>query len=280
MKKSLIILLCVVIFYILLQFLGRSFFQEHSFFNLLFGLIYLWIPGIVALVLSKREGTKFPIFAKPNRSFYLIPIYTFAIVVGVFLVSFLFGVDFVPNPAFQGESALKVIGLAVMFFFISYLFVVVLLTVLLLVPELYWRGYLWEKMKIRGPFKALWIVALIWSIWQLPMALFSVTPGFSMILLDFLFIFLINFILTPVLTYFRVKCKSVLAPAFFYSTLIAAFIYLIVLFPSDKTRDFAIYCSLILVGVIIFSLIFKLYFPSQWKKMTDKSMLKLFRKSS
>ncbi|NGX38281.1 MAG: hypothetical protein K1000chlam2_01453 [Chlamydiae bacterium] len=267
MKKSLLTLLIFAILYVFVQLFLRPYLHGNIVLNQSISILYLWIPGIVALAFVRAEGTKLAIFARPNKAFYFAPILSFAICALAFVLSIPFGGASTPNPAFIGQTTGGVIGYALLFFVTSYLLMAVLFAFIFLGGELYWRGYLWDKLK-KHPLKAIWITALFWSLWQLPITAFSYSPGASNQLLNVLWTFGLNFTLSPILTYFRVKGHSILTAAIFYSSLMSAFVYFTVLFPMYQTRSIAIYGGLTIALLILFSFGMKLYSSFNWKKIT------------
>jgi len=267
-KRSLIILFLVAIAYVCLQLFLRPYFRGIPLFGQLLSMVYLWIPGIIGLVFARKEKVRLPIFAKPNRYFYMIPLVTMIICLCAFLVSIPFGILDNPNPVFAGKSFAGVIGYGFLFLFTSYLFVAVLFGLVFLGGELYWRGYLLEKWRKQGLFRAVWLIALFWSLWQIPIIVLAYSPGIPNLALNILWTFLLNFTLAPVLAYYRLMGKSVLTSALFYSSLMASFLYYIVLFPIAKTSTIGIYGGLTIACVIIYSALLRLYSPARWNKIS------------
>ncbi|NGX59889.1 MAG: hypothetical protein KR126chlam3_01049 [Chlamydiae bacterium] len=266
-KKSLITLLLVAILFVCVQVFLRPILKGTPLFSQSIAILYLWIPGIVALVFARMEKIKIPIFVRPNRYFYFIPLITIAICLFAFLLTIPFGSANNPNPVFLNQTFLKTIGYGVMFLFTSYLFVTLIFGVIFLGGELYWRGYLLEKWKEKGLFQAIWLIALVWSLWQLPITVLSYSPGLPNLGLNIAWTIALNFVLSPVLTYFRIKGKSVITAAAFYSSLMASFLYFLVLYPITELKVMGIYASWTILGLILYSLILKLYSSKAWEKL-------------
>jgi len=266
-KKSLITLLLVAILFVCVQVFLRPILKGTPLFSQSIAILYLWIPGIVALIFARMEKVKIPIFVRPNRYFYFIPFITIAICLFAFLLTIPFGSANNPNPVFLHQTFLKTIGYGVMFLFTSYLFVTLIFGVIFLGGELYWRGYLLEKWKEKGLFQAIWLIALVWSLWQLPITVLSYSPGLPNLAVNIIWTIALNFVLSPVLTYFRVKGKSVITAAAFYSSLMASFLYFLVLFPITEGKVLGIYGSWMILGLIVYSLILKLYSSTAWEKL-------------
>lgn len=266
-RKSLIWLFCIALLYIGLQLGFRFLFRGNAVLNQSLSILYLWSPGIVAIIFARLDKVGFPAIAKPNRSFWLIPVVTLSICLIAFVLCIPFGIAENPNPIFVGKSFSAIFGYGALFLLTNYLFAAVIGAFIFFGGELYFRGYLWEKWKKKTPLKGIWLIALIWAIWQSPITILSYSPGASSFALNLGWIFALNFALAPVLAYFREKGKSVLAATFFYSSLMASFLYFLVLFPSINMKLIAIYGVLIILGLVIFSLIKKLYSSTTWKKL-------------
>lgn len=266
-KKTLFTLLLVAIAYVLVQVFLRPMLRASPLINQLTSLIYAWIPGVIALIAARKEGISLPIFAKPNRTFWSIPLVTFGICLFAFLVSIPFGMTNHPNPAFEGKSLGSIIGYAVLFFLTTYVVLTIFLGIIILVGELFWRGYLWEKWKKEGRYRAVWLIAIAWSLYGIPLTILAYSPGLPNWVLNILWGVLLNFVLTPILLYFRIKGKSILSSAFFFSSLIGSCLYFLVLFPVVQLRVMAIYAVFTIVGIVLYSLFKRLYFSSSWKKL-------------
>lgn len=267
-KKSLIVVFLITLVYFCIQLFLRPL-LANALFSQIVSFVYLWSPGIVAFFFARKEGKPLKVLAKPNKSFWLIPVYTILIAAVAFLIAIPFGAGEAVNQAFVGQPMGKVIGLVILFFFTSYLLVALLFSFVFLGGELYWRGYLWDSLKKIGPLKAMGWIALFWSLWQVPITALTYTPGASMGL-NILLTFVLNFALTPALVYARVKGKSIYSAALFYSSLMSAFLFFMLLFPSTNMRVLAVYGGLTIVVLIVFSLVFKLYSAGKWNQLLNE----------
>jgi len=266
-KRSLLILFLIVALFLIIQTVFAQFLASSIWLNQLFSMFYVWSPGLIGLYFARKEGIALPIFSKLNKWFYLIPL--IALLVGGFglLASILFNGAQTVNPEFSSGSIGWIIGNTLLFLFIGFGFILILLCFIFLGGELYWRGYFWEKVKSRRPLNMIFLTALIWSLWQLPPSLYFNRLNGIPLGISFLGVFVLNFVLSPVLTFFRLKTKSIFGAAYAYSALIASFIFFLILFPTTDLRIVATTGGFFLLGLILFSLVFKLYQPSTWKKL-------------
>lgn len=196
----------------------------------IFGILYMWIPGIIAIWSAKQENIQLPLFRRVNKYWILAP-----------LTALLLGLLAVPVSIPFGEY----VGLEnVRIFFqqfsieladsfspsILYLFVILTViitgitfnTIAALGEELLWRGYLWEKLKDRGFWQASYLIGLLWGIWHMPLIYFLGYnyPGWPAIG-SFIFIILCM-LMSPFLSYFRQKGNSILPASFFHGVFNAA----------------------------------------------------------
>lgn len=264
-RKSLITLFLVAFAFVCLHLFFKAALKSNLIIYQLVSILYLWAPGIIALIFARKEDIKIPVFAKANRFFWEIPIVTLGICLFGFLVSIPFGAAKTPNPVFADQSTLTNVGYGILFLFTSYVLATLFFGVIFFGGELFYRGYLWQKWKRRGALKAIYLTALVWSLYQLPITIFAYSPGFQNLLFNVLWTFVLNFILSPILAYYRVEGKSVLAATFFYSSLVAAFLYFLVLFPISEIPVLAGYAGFTLVGLIFYSFFRKIYSPSSWE---------------
>lgn len=245
-----------VLFFIVALFIGAQLFLSSCFpkirFNLIISSLYLWTPGVIALFFSYKEKIKLPVFKRPNRYWYLAVISATGIALLALFLTMPFGSIDTFNPTLARQS----------FFYYYFLFLIVSI-VFFLGGELYWRGYLWEKLKSKQ-YKAVWMIAFVWSLWTIPLVIFPVTPS-SNLPASLLEVIVLNFALTPILLYYRVKSKSILAPTLFGSFLLVTQIYFRMLFPSFFTTTEVFYSSIVIALLVIYSLFLKLYSKSLWK---------------
>ncbi len=142
---------------------------------LAFALAYMWGPGVSALLFARRERLRLPVLGRPNRYWlwaWLLP----PIWVGLSVLLSL------PLGRWQGLAALRagfqgpLAGLPD-----PLLLLVLLLQALLaaasvnlvfaLGEELFWRGYLWERLRDQGLWPASLTIGLLWGLWHAPLVL-------------------------------------------------------------------------------------------------------------
>lgn len=265
-RNSLFIVLGVAILYTLVKILGSDFFKEIYIFGIVLSFVYFWIPGGVALAYSKREGQPLPIFAKPNRIYWLIPLLTLV----TFLIASFATLPFretVPTFSFfEGKTLWMQIGSGILFFFLNYVLMTFIFSFLFLGSELYWRGYLWDRLKEMGPWKAMTITAILWSVWQIPLTALSLFSNSTVVFRNVIIVIVISFVFTPLLTFFRVMAKSVYAAALCYSSFLAAFTFSIALFHFGSMREMGILGGWFLVVTAFEVLALKLIESKKEKK--------------
>jgi len=227
-----------------------------------FGIVYLWGAGVLGLIFAKREGISLPIFKKPNKTFWLTPLFTLLIIGLAFVVTIPFGILNGQNPVIENMGGVALTFVAV----ISYVVITILGSFLFLGEELYWRGYLLEKLKKYGALRMIGTIAILWALWQLPFLLVSYDPMSSSMKGPGLGI-LTNLALTPLLFYYRLKGKSIFSSAFFHSSFMAAMVFGFLLFPTSAPKIINM-LSLASIGVLlVVSFAMKLFSPSTWKKL-------------
>jgi membrane protease YdiL (CAAX protease family) len=169
----------------------------------IFGLFGMWIPGVVALFFAKKEGIRLKIFQKPDW----MMLKTGLIAVGLYFLALIVAMPF---NQFNEISPLKM-GMAIGELFIEGLTFMPFIT---LGEELFWRGYLHEKMKHLGILKASLLIGVIWGIWHAPMILMGYHfPG----LLGVFFMCLLCIVGSPLFFWFRERGKSIFIPAILHA---------------------------------------------------------------
>jgi len=223
--------------------------------------IYSWIPGVIALICSKIQHGNLKVKLSVNRYFWQALGSGFVIGATIhFLTAFLGG----KNP-FNFPSP----SIVLFSFFSYYVIFFFIFFVLFLGGELYWRGYLWEKVKDR-PFRGIWIVAGIWSIWMVPLTLFSVQIKAENMWRDLAIMFVYNFMLAPILLYFRIRGKSILTSVLFYASLQAASLFFQMLLPLNDTAHW-VFQGARIICLILYCLIFNLYSSQRWERLCLKN---------
>lgn len=189
-----------------------------------FAIIYMWIPGIIALIFAKKEKFSLPIFGKLNKYFLyaiFLPIFLSFLIV---LASMIFAkIDFgylylMMPPSFNifETNALNYLSYFLFLILILVIFGITINTFLALGQELMWRGYLVEKLKNLNFWYSSLIIGILWGIWYFPFTIiFSQNyPNFSFISL--IFILILSILSTPLYIYLRKKSKNILVSAIFH----------------------------------------------------------------
>lgn len=267
MKKSLWCLLGLAVLNILFQLFLRPAIAQIPLLIQGISMLFLWSPGIVALAWARKEKISLPIFAKPNRTVYLIPAFAFIVAIGGFLLYVIFrGLPEV-SPLIAGQTFWVKIGFGAILFVSNFVLMAVLLSFVFLGGELYWRGYLWEKMREKGAMRAMWTIFVLWTLWFLPFMFLSYVPVPGNWWTNLFYTVSMNAVYTPIVFYYRIKGRSIYPAALFSSTMFAAFIYFVLLFPITAMKEIGIYWGLTLIVLFIFSLLYKLYSSRHWEKL-------------
>lgn len=204
-----------------------------------FGAAYMWVPGLVALYFSRKEGLRLPLALKPNRHW----LFAWLFPVGLTLLSIPLTLPLAP---WRGVEALPIPeGVPLWIVFLGSILGGLLAgaTVNLLFAlgeELMWRGYLWERLRPRGFWPASLEIGLVWGLWHAPLILMGHNyPSAPILGAGAMTLF--TLLLTPALLYVREKGGSLLAPALLHGTLngVAG----LSLLPFERTHD-------LLVGVL------------------------------
>lgn len=200
----------------------------YSSFFLLFILIYMAIPGFVALHFYALEKMRVPIKFAWNKE--LLPAITLPVLLGYFVV--LISLPFSQMRSIDHLHAILPSFLAGFTPFTMILLFVLFGTLVAVVgggslyflisvgPELLWRGYMWDKLKGFGFWKTSVLMGIFWGLWQAPLVLIGYSypehPFFGV-----LFVTIYSICVSPWLLYFRLQSQSVVAPALFSSILSA-----------------------------------------------------------
>ena len=194
---------------------------------LAFSLVYMWIPGIVALALARREGLRLRVWARPNRwwlAAWLLPVlFSLASIVASLPLDSYVGLaelketiiaraeSGAPNPPeWALWTALIVQGLLAGAT-INLLFA--------LGEELMWRGYLWERTRELGFWPASLYIGVVWGAWHAPLVYFLGYNYPDHRFLGVFFMVIFTVLLTPWMLYLREKGGAALVPALFHGAL-------------------------------------------------------------
>lgn len=237
--------------------------------------IIMWIPGLLALFLARVENISLPVFVRPNRSFFLGPLWLIGVGIIAFWVSYPwvnFRLFFLPE-----MEILQKIALISIFLIGVYFFALTTNMIFSLGEELFWRGYLWEKWKGLGPLKAVWLIGIAWGVWHFPMLLFlpgksfgipfagSVYPGAPIIGcgLILLFTIFLNFLFM----YFRLLGKAIMVPAAMHGVIHLGVIFSWVFYEGTTSRILGVsgLSGFFMLGLLCLGM--KLFSERTWKKV-------------
>lgn len=204
--------------------------------------IYSWIPGVLALAFFKKERMKVKIVTKFSQTTLLALSFPILFSAAGILITL----------CFEKFSLERVIGAAEFFgihihsqivtaiFLILSLALISILTSLTvnflfsLGEELFWRGYIWEKLRCLGFWKAALNIAVLSSLWMAPNIVFFGYMFSKNPLIGILLSFLINLAVTPILCYFREKEQGVMASTIFKAMMNSFCPFVVVFFPDSN----------------------------------------------
>jgi uncharacterized protein len=217
----------------------------HSPVGIAFGVTYMFVPMIVALLLQKgvyREPVKGPlgISFRLNRWFLVAWLLPPALALATFGVSLLVpGVEYAPQmqgmferfesvlppeqmQQFKEQMAttpLGAIGLALLGGLIAG---VTVNAVAGFGEELGWRGFLQKELAFLGFWRASVLIGLVWGLWHAPLILqghnYPQHPIAGVLMMT-----IWCMLLAPIFSYVRVKARSVIAAAILHGTLNATY---------------------------------------------------------
>lgn len=257
-----------------LSFIWQRILDKPLLVMMILGVV-MWIPALLALFLSYKEKIKLPIFTKPNRFFFLGPLWMLILGVIAFWISFPF-VKF-RFPFFPEMDLEK--KFFIIFGFLVVVYILSLTTNMLfsLGEEIYWRGYLWEKLKHLSAIKALSIIGIAWGLWHFPLILFlrgigtdipiagSVYPTSP--LFGGFMILAYTFILNFLFTYARVVGKFIMFPAAMHGVINFGVLFSWIFYASERSRLLGISGLFGLLTLLVFCLCLKLFSNKTWKKI-------------
>ncbi len=189
-----------------------------------FGVVYMWIPGLVALALAQREGLTLQIWSRPNRWWlvaWLLPalLALASLVTSLPLGSYVGLANITQHLPAGGvatwpEPALWALLLA------SALLAGATLNVWpALGEELMWRGYLWERTRALGFWPASLQIGVVWGVWHAPLVYFLGYNYPEHRLWGVVFMVIFTVLLTPWMLYLREKGGAIFAAALFHGSL-------------------------------------------------------------
>jgi len=220
----------------------RNFFAGSSYLvaATIVASLYMWVPGVFALIYMKQEKMSIKIFHKPTKAcMYALLIPFIVVAAGVLLT--------LPFAKFSSEGLLilaqqyhihfaspvlnmviVVVGLYVMALVVSFS----INFIFTLGEELFWRGYLWEKVKGFGFWKASAIIGVLWGVWHAPMILLFGTNYPEHRVLGIFFMIAFCLVTTPMMLYLRLQDRSLMAPVLLHGMINAFMPLAVVFFPE------------------------------------------------
>ena len=251
-------------------------------------ILYMLIPGLAALFVQKfiaheplRESLA--IYFKPNRWFlaaWLVPAFIALATneVGLELPWHEYTPDMsgyfkrmagimTPEQIQQLRMAKDLLPIPFIWFtFITGMLAGVTVSALFaLGEELGWRGFLQRQFSSYGFWTASGLIGLIWGVWHAPIILMGHNyPEHPVAGVGMMIIY--TLLLSPIMSYIRLRSKSVIAPAIFLGTLrgLAAIPLFMISGGSDLTAGITGLAGLIvLAGVLGGIIIFERFFTDQ-----------------
>jgi len=262
LKKIISPILPIFLLLVLAQIFFYDSLQEFPPALVPLAILYTWALGLLAICFSREK--KLPVFKRPNRYFFLAIAVPLIISATAFLASVPFGATEVLNRGFADRSPSSAIELTAFFALLYYVLAGLLLALFFLGGELYWRGFLWEKLKRYGQ-RGVRTISLIWGLWMLPLVVLADSLDPVHILANGLWVFGLSFALTPILIHYRIQGKSILIPTLFCGSFFAAPIFAKELFPVFEPLPTLIYWASAICLLIGYGIHMKLYSKRAYK---------------
>lgn len=171
------------------------------------GLILMWIPGIVSLFFAKKEGIKLRIFQKPDWMYLNAALCA----IGLSFAAVALSIPFNQWNEIPTKTVLN-------FIVSSLVLSLTLMPLICLGEELFWRGYLHEKLKYLGLIKTSLIIGAIWGIWHAPMMLMGI-HSYGHPVIGVVSMCLLCIATSPIFFWFREQGKSILIPSVLHATI-------------------------------------------------------------
>lgn len=191
-----------------------------------FSLVYMWIPGIVALVLARREGLRLRVFSRLNIWWlfaWLLPVlFALTSIVASLPLDGYVGLARVREAiaARSGAEAAQLPGWALWTALIvqGLLAGATINLLFALGEELMWRGYLWERTRELGFWPASLYIGAVWGAWHAPLVFFLGYNYPTHRFLGVFFMVIFTVLLTPWMLFLRERGGAVAVPALFHGT--------------------------------------------------------------
>lgn len=244
MRRSLIYVYVTSYLFAILTFFVSSFFSadfiaRKDYFLAIIG-IYTWIPGFFAFYFLKKENYQLK-WKNPFGSKFLI-----AVLLPVILIAL--GISFCSIfGGFSLENLVKVcdhyhlhtgsrvvdsLMICFILYFVSLCVSVSINYLLILGEELFWRGYLWEKLREYGCEKGGTILAFLYSLWLFPIVIFLGYQYPDHRVLGLFMTVLFSYFLTPIYLYLREKEKGIQSVTVFHAMMNTFGPIMVVFFPD------------------------------------------------
>lgn len=229
-----------VAYFVCVQFLSTNPYVHEL--KLVIASVYMWLPGICALIYSRQEGIKLKFFKKPSRYFWhalWIPLIIVALGVLVTALFEKFSIEAVlqvaRNYQLTFSSPLLNVAIFVLVLYVIGVFASLTFNFLFaLGEELFWRGYLWEKIKHLGFWRASLAIGLLWGIWHAPVIVLFGHNYPQHPLLGMIWMVVFSVLMTPIFLYLRIKDDSLMAPTVLHGMINAFCPICTVFFPGGR----------------------------------------------
>jgi|GEM_PF-1047217 len=204
--------------------------------------IYMWIPGVFALVYMKKENIRCKVLQKPTKyvAFALaVPLALCALGIvatlpfGTFSVQEALGAARAYHINF-GSTSVDLLALFATLYVVAAVASVTINFAVALGEELFWRGYLWEKLKSQGFWKASLYIGLLWGVWHAPIIMLFGMNYPEHRYVGVIWMVVGSVLLSPLMLYFRLQDKSLMAPTILHGMINAFLPLSVVFFPTSS----------------------------------------------
>lgn len=188
--------------------------SRTAFMFLFFKAAYMWIPGLFAFLYAKKEKISLPIISS-NKIYYFYAILTSIVLMTIvfFLSLFYSKVDFSKLIVFHGNIYKDFLSNFFLFIFVGLIGGSTINLLFAFGEEVMWRGFLWEKIKFLGFWKASITIGFLWGVWYFPIV-FLMEHNYPVHqLLGSLWMIILCVLTAPLYLYLRIRSESILAPS-------------------------------------------------------------------
>ncbi|MDN3505094.1 MAG: CPBP family intramembrane metalloprotease [Rhabdochlamydiaceae bacterium] len=190
-----------------------------------FFFITMWIPGIVGLILAKKDNIKLKFIGNTPFYLFLALAVPFVITVAILGMNMLFSpMKMTPQLAHSITSfiSLPITGQILSLGSATLAVIVVIFTINALFSlgeEILWRGYLLEKLKEFSFWKQSLVIGIAWGAWHAPLILlfqynYPTAPyiGSAMMIL-------LCILMSPIMIHLKQKSGNLYVPAVFHGAI-------------------------------------------------------------